>query len=118
MSTSVLAAYNKENEMQAKSNKPRGPVRINEESSPGTTRTANMHRKDPNVAQGPRSGNQGTESKQKSFLAEKSDRNSYMKSVADMISGAFSKRGEGMKPILDPTVEPVKDRVNMGRRKK
>jgi hypothetical protein len=101
-----------------KSNKPRGPVRINNENNPGTTKTANPHRKDPNVSQGPRSGNQGTESKQRSFLETKSDRNSYMKSVADMITGAFSRRGEGMKPHLDPTVEPVKDNVNMGRRKK
>lgn len=104
--------------MQAKSNKPRGPVRINEEVNPGTTRTANPNRKSPNVAQGPRSGNQGTPSKQRSFLEEKSDRSSYMKSVADMISNAFSRRGEGMKPHLDPTVEPAKDNVNMGRRKK
>ena len=101
-----------------KSNKPRGPVRIDNESSPGTTRTANPNRANPNQSQGPRSGNAGTPSKQRSFLEEKSDRGSYMKSVADMISNAFSKRGEGMKPKLDPTVEPAKADVNMGRRKK
>ncbi|CAB4166206.1 hypothetical protein UFOVP849_21 [uncultured Caudovirales phage] len=101
-----------------KSNKARGPVRISEEAAPGTNKTANPHRKDPNVAQGPRSGNSGTVSKQKSFLEEKSDRNSRFSQLADMVMAGFGKRGAGMKPHIEPAVEPVADKVNVGRRKK
>ena len=101
-----------------KSNKPRGPVRISEESAPGTNKTANPHRKNPNVAQGPRSGNSGTVSKQKSFLEEKSDRNSRFQQLADMVMAGFSRRGEGMKPHIEPAVEPVADNVNVGRRRR
>ena len=84
--------------MLPKSNKPRGAVRIAEESNPGTSKTANPHRENPNQARGPRTGNAGTPSKQKSFLAEKSDRGSYMAGLADMVSSAFGKRGQGMRP--------------------
>lgn len=83
-----------------KSNKPRGAVRINEESSPGTNKTANPNRKPVNQARGPQTGNAGTPAKQKSFLAEKSDRNSYMASLADMVSNAFGQRGQGMRPNM------------------
>ena len=101
-----------------KSNKPRGPVKISNESSPGTTKTANPQRKDPNVAQGPRGGNAGTVSKQKSFLEEKSDRSSRFQQLADMVMDGFGKRGQGMKPHLEASLEPVADTVNVGRRKK
>ena len=101
-----------------KSNKPRGPVKISNESSPGTTKTANPQRKDPNQAQGPRGGNAGTPSKQKSFLEEKSDRNSRFQQLADMVMNGFSKRGEGMKPHIEAATEPVSSNTNVGRRKK
>jgi hypothetical protein len=104
--------------MTPKSNKARGPVKISNESSPGTTKTANPHRKDPNVAQGPRGGNAGTVSKQKSFLEEKSDRSSRFQQLADMVMSGFGRRGEGMKPHLEASLEPVADKVNVGRRKK
>ena len=81
-----------------KSNKPRGAVLINQESAPGTSKTANPKRAEVNQARGPRTGNTGTPSKQKSFLSEKSDRGSYMQSLATMVSDAFGRRGQGMKP--------------------
>ena len=84
-----------------KSNKPRGPVRMNEEASPGTTRTANPHRANPNQKRGPTTGNAGTASKQKSFLEEKSHRNSYFGALADMVQGALERRGWGMRPDYD-----------------
>jgi hypothetical protein len=101
-----------------KSNKARGPVKISNESSPGTNKTANPQRKDINQARGPVSGNAGTPSKQRSFLEEKSDRNSRFSQLADMVMAGFGKRGEGMKPHIDPAVEPVAGNVNVGRRKK
>lgn len=100
-----------------KSNKPRGPVLMDEETNPGTTRTANPRRANPNQKQGPRSGNAGTPAKQRSFLEEKSDRSSYFQQLADMVSGAFGRRGEGMKPHRLDTVEPIKDTLNVGRRR-
>jgi hypothetical protein len=89
------------------SNKPRGPVKISNENSPGTKNTANMHRADPNQAQGPRSGNAGNVTKQKSFLAEKSDRSSYFQQIASMVTDAFGQRGEGMKSNR-PATDDVK----------
>jgi hypothetical protein len=101
-----------------KSNKERGPVKISNESSPGTTKTANPQRKDPNVGRGPVSGNQGTPAKQKSFLEEKSDRNSRFAELANMVMSGFGKRGQGMKPHTEATTEPVSANTNVGRRKK
>lgn len=86
--------------MQVKSNKPRGAVLIAPENNPGTSKTANPQRKPVNQARGPQAGNAGTPSKQKSFLAEKSDRGSYMQSLATMVSDAFGRRGQGMRPNI------------------
>jgi hypothetical protein len=81
------------------SNKARGAVKIDTASgSPSPRSSANPQRAEPNQAQGPRSGNHGTPTKQKSFLAEKSDRSSYFKELADMVSNAFGARGRGMQP--------------------
>jgi hypothetical protein len=98
-------------------NKPKGPVKISNESSPGTTKTANPQRKAVNQARGPQSGNAGTPAKQKSFLEEKSDRSSRFSQLADMVMSGFGKRGAGMKPHIDPAVEPVAGNVNVGRRR-
>lgn len=103
--------------MTPKSNKPRGKVLISNESSPGTTKTANPERKPVNQARGPQSGNAGTPSKQRSFLEEKSDRSSRFQQLADMVMTGFGKRGEGMKPHIEAATEPVAGNVNVGRRK-
>lgn len=50
-----------------------------------------------NQARGPRTGNAGNTDKRHSFLAEKSDRSSYFKDIADMVTGALERRGRGMK---------------------
>lgn len=85
--------------MQAKSNKPRGAVKMDKASgSTVISKTANMNRAEPNQSRGPVTGNAGTPTKQKSFLAEKSDRSSRMASLATMVSDAFGSRGQGMKP--------------------
>ena len=99
-------------------NKPKGPVRINNESAPGTTQTANPHRAAVNQSRGPQTGNAGTPSKQKSFLEEKSSRSSRFSQLADMVMAGFGKRGEPMKPSLNAAVEPVSGNTNVGRRKK
>lgn len=106
--------------MQAKSNKPRGAVLIAPENNPGTNKTANPQRKAVNQARGPQTGNAGTPVKQKSFLAEKSDRSSRMSSLADMVSSAFGRRGSGMKPNQPATEDPkalrgISPNTNVGR---
>jgi hypothetical protein len=102
----------------APSNKQRGPVKLDKSGQPITNKTANPQRKDPNQAQGPRGGNAGTPSKQRSFLEEKTDRNSRFQQLADMVSTAFGKRGAGMKPHLEDALEPISGNTNVGRRKK
>lgn len=92
----------------ATSNKPRGAVLLDKSSgSPVISKTANPKRAPANQAQGPRTGNSGTPSKQKSFLSEKSDRGSYMSKLADTVSSAFGKRGAGMKPNRPATDDPA-----------
>ena len=99
-------------------NKPKGPVKISNESAPGTTKTANPNRAAVNQSRGPQTGNAGTPSKQKSFLEEKSSRSSRFSQLADMVMAGLGKRGEPMKPSLNAAVEPVSGNTNVGRRKK
>lgn len=91
----------------ATSNKPRGAVLLDKSSgSPVISKTANPNRAPVNQARGPQTGNSGTPSKQKSFLSEKSDRGSYMSSLANMVSDAFGRRGQGMKPNRPASADP------------
>jgi len=93
--------------MKPRSNKPRGPVRISEESSPVTRTTANPNRAPVNQSQGPRTGNRGTPAKQSAMLAEKSDRSSYFKQLADRVSNAFGRRGQEHAAYTNPSLEPI-----------
>jgi len=102
----------------APSNKQRGPVKLDKSGQPTTNKTANPQRAEVNQARGPQSGNAGTPSKQKSFLEEKSDRNSRFSQLADMVMSGFGKRGQGMKPHLEASLEPISANTNVGRRKK
>lgn len=93
--------------MTPRSNKPRGPVRISNENAPGTRSTANPMRADPNQKAGPRTGNQGTPAKQKAMLAEKSDRSSYFRQLADMVMSRLERRGQEHKAYTNPSLEPL-----------
>lgn len=91
----------------ATSNKPRGAVLL--DKSQGSTvisKTANPNRAPANQARGPRTGNAGTPSKQKDFIAEKSRTSSYRSQLADLVTSAFGKRGEGMKPNRPASADP------------
>jgi hypothetical protein len=101
----------------APSNKQRGPVKLDKSGQPTTNKTANPQRAEVNQARGPQSGNAGTPSKQKSFLEEKSDRNSRFSQLADMVMSGFGKRGQGMKPHLEDALEPISANTNVGRRR-
>lgn len=73
----------------------------------GKVATANPHRKDPNVAQGPRSGNTGTPAKRSQFQAAKSDTGSERSELARFVMDALAGRGAGMQGKIDKTVEPL-----------
>ena len=90
-----------------RSNKPRGPVRISNESAPGTRKTANPMRANPNQSQGPRTGNTGTPTKQRDMISEKSDRSSYFQSLADMVMSRLTRRGQEHKAYTNPSLEPI-----------
>ena len=98
------------------SNKPRGAVKMDTASgSPVISKTANPQRAAVNQGRGPTTGNAGTPMKQKSFLAEKSDRSSYFQQIADMVSDAFGRRGQGMKPNINPSLEPISPNTRVRR---
>ena len=48
-------------------------------------------------------------------MSEKSKTGSEKSALADMITDAVARRGELMRGVRDPAVEPVKARVNVGR---
>jgi len=56
-----------------------------------------MEKKSINQKQGPRRGNAGNAMKLQEFSNEKSARTSYFKELANMVTDAFGRRGEGMK---------------------
>ena len=68
--------------------------------------TKNPQAKPVNQKRGPTTGNSGTPAKAKSFTAEKSRTGSYRAELADMVSAAFGKRGEGMKPNRPASADP------------
>ena len=99
-----------------KSNKPRGAVKMDTSSgSPVRRDTANPQRAPVNQAQGPRSGNQGTPSKQRAFLDEKSDRSSYFQGLADMVMDRLAMRGEVHKSYISPALEPISPHTRVKR---
>jgi len=79
------------------------------------TSTTNMQAKSINQKRGPTTGNHNTGTKRADAMAEK-DRTGLEKSaLADMVTDAVARRGELMRSVRDPAVEPVKARVNVGR---
>lgn len=90
------------------SNKPRGAVKMDTSTgSPVRRDTANPRRAPVNQSRGPTTGNAGTPTKQKSFLAEKSDRSSYFQGLADMVMDKLAMRGTQHKSYINPALEPI-----------
>jgi hypothetical protein len=67
-----------------------------------------------NQKRGPTLGNKGTVSKRDDFMAAKSTSSSEKSALADMVTSALETRGRGMKPFIDPTVEPLHANTNVG----
>jgi hypothetical protein len=77
--------------------------------------TKNMQSKAINQARGPQTGNAGTPSKRSEFLTAKAKSGSERSALANMVTDAVARRGELMRSVRDPAVEPVKAKVNVGR---
>lgn len=73
--------------------------------------TANMQAKPINQKQGPRTGNMDMGGKRSTFMKDKASSGNEKSALADMVTGAVARRGEGMKSFRDPAVEGLKDTV-------
>jgi len=74
-----------------------------------------MQAKEINQKRGPTTGNHNTGSKRADAMSEKARTGSEKSEIADMITDAVARRGELMRGVRDPAVEPVKAKVNVGR---
>jgi hypothetical protein len=77
--------------------------------------TKNMQAKPINQKRGPTTGNENPGSKRADFMSEKSKTGSEKSALADMVTDAVARRGELMRSVRDPAVEPLKAKVNVGR---
>lgn len=79
------------------------------------TSTANPNAKAVNQKRGPTTGNTNTGSKRADFMSEKSKTGSEKSALANMVTDAVARRGELMRGVRDPAVEPLHDKTNVGR---
>lgn len=69
-----------------------------------------------NQKRGPTTGNTNTGDKRSAFESAKSKSGSERSALADMVTSAVARRGELMRGVRDPAVEPIKADVNVGRK--
>ena len=74
-----------------------------------------MQSKEINQKRGPTTGNENTGTKRKDAMAAKAKSGSEKSELANMVTDAVARRGELLRSVRDPAVEPVKARVNVGR---
>ena len=79
------------------------------------TSTKNMQAKSINQSRGPTTGNHNTGTKRADAMAEKAKSGSEKSALANMVTDAVARRGELMRSVRDPAVEPLKANVNVGR---
>ena len=79
--------------------------------------TANMQAKPINQKRGPTMGNQDLGDKRAAFMKEKASSGNEKSALADMVTNAVARRGVGMKPFIDPTVEGLSANTNVGPKK-
>ena len=77
--------------------------------------TKNMQAKEINQKRGPTTGNHNTGSKRADAMSEKAKSGSEKAGLAEMITDAVARRGELMRGVRDPAVEPLHDKTNVGR---
>jgi len=79
------------------------------------TSTTNPNAKSINQSRGPTTGNHNTGSKRADFMSEKAKSGSEKSALADMVTSAVARRGELMRSVRDPAVEPLHANTNVGR---
>jgi len=79
------------------------------------TSTKNMQAKEINQKRGPTTGNHNTGSKRADAMAEKAKSGSEKSALANMVTDAVARRGELMRSVRDPAVEPLHAKTNVGR---
>jgi hypothetical protein len=79
--------------------------------------STNPQAKPINQKRGPTVGNAGTMSKRDTFMAEKSKSSSEKSRLADMVTSALEMRGRGAKNknYVDPSLEGLHEKTNVGR---
>jgi len=77
--------------------------------------TKNMQAKEINQRRGPTVGNENPGTKRQDFMKAKAKSSSEKSELANMVTDAVARRGELMRSVRDPAVEPLKPRVNVGR---
>ena len=78
-------------------------------------KTTNPQARPINQKRGPTTGNENTGSKHADFVKAKAASGSQRSELANMVTAAVARRGELMRSVRDPAVEPLKATVNVGR---
>jgi hypothetical protein len=73
--------------------------------------SANPQTKAINQKRGPTTGNMDANGKRNTFMKEKASSGNEKSALADMVTNAVARRGDGMKSFRDPAVEGLKDTV-------
>ena len=76
---------------------------------------SNPQAKEINQKRGPTVGNAGNTSKRKDFMAEKSTSSSEKSKLAEMVTSALEMRGRGQAGKINPALESLHDKTNVGR---
>jgi hypothetical protein len=77
--------------------------------------TKNMQAKEINQKRGPQTGNAGNKEKRDAFMSEKNTRSSEKAQLANMITDALEMRGRGQAGKINPALESLHDKTNVGR---
>jgi len=70
-----------------------------------------------NQKRGPTTGNMDMGGKRSTFMKDKASSGNEKSALADMVTGAVARRGEGMKSFRDPAVEGLSADTNVGAKK-
>jgi hypothetical protein len=77
--------------------------------------TKNMQAREINQKRGPTTGNHNTGPKRADAMKAKAKSGNERSALATMVTDAVARRGELMRGVRDPAVEPIKATVNVGR---
>jgi len=79
--------------------------------------TSNPQSKEINQKRGPTTGNMDMGGKRSTFMKDKASSGNEKSALADMVTNAVARRGEGMKSFRDPAVEGLSADTNVGAKK-